>query len=115
MSPLLQILLTALLTSVATWTLAALHYRLRGRAQLEALKAELGAEIERRVQAGAQQAGQELLPAFRIQVTEGFVDAMKRWPGANMGETARTVARSGADLLGAGFEGLLKPRPPAKR
>lgn len=110
------IVLTAVLSSVFTAIMAAgvlvwwlqRHYR-----REEERLAEL---VQQRVRAGVLEAGEELMPEFRAQVTEGFIEAVKRLPQAGvMGEAARNMARSGADLLGAGLEGFSgrgrRPKP----
>lgn len=103
---------TALLTSVATWLFAWLFFKVKLREQLEALRDEMGDELETRVRRGVVKGGEELLPQFRENVKQGFLDALKSGPVSTaMGEAARNVAKSGAELLGGGFDSLLKPRP----
>lgn len=105
-------IVTALLSSACTWLIAWAFFKFRLEKQVDQLKAEIGQEVEERVRAGALQAGEELLPRFRNEVREGFLDAMKSWPSSGVvSEAARNVAKTGADILGAGFDNLLKPRP----
>ena len=101
------IVLTAALSSLFTAVLVVAvvgWWMRRHYAREEQRLADL---VQSRVRSGVLEAGEELLPEFRAEVTAGFLDAVKRLPQAGlMGETARTMARSGADLLGAGLEGL---------
>lgn len=101
------IIFTAVLSSLLTATFAALVIAWWLRRHYQREEARLAELVQERVRAGVAQAGEELLPEFRAEVTAGFIDAVKRLPQAGvMGEAARNMARSGADLLGAGLEGF---------
>ncbi len=99
--------LAAALTSVLTWLLAYGVYRARLRDQLEQLREELAAEVEERVRRGALAAAEELLPAFRKEVADGFRDAVRSVAG---GDVARNVARTGAELVGGSLDTLFGPK-----
>lgn len=96
-------LMTALFTSVLTWCVAFAFYRARLSAQLEQLRDELAAEVEDRVRRGAIAAGEELLPNFRHEVTEGFREAMR---GVARGDVAREMAKTGAEIVGGSLDSL---------
>jgi len=103
---------TALLSSLFTWLIAWVFFRLHLRAQFEQVKEQIGQDLEQRVRAGVVAGGHELLPQFRREVKEGFLDALKSGPVSGaMSEAARNVAKTGAELFGSGFDNLLKPRP----
>lgn len=95
--------LSALFTSVLTWFLAYVFYRARLSEQVEVLREELAEEVEARVRAGAIAAGQELLPDFRREVTEGFREAMR---GVARGDMAKEMAKTGAEIFGGSLDTL---------
>lgn len=96
-------LTTALLSSVMTWCVAYLLYRARMHAQIRQLRLELAEELEERVRRGALAAGEELLPEFRREVTEGFREAMR---GVARGDMAKEMARTGAEIVGGSLDTL---------
>lgn len=112
MSSLLLLIGTALLSSVFTWLIAWAFFHLHLSEEVNALKEQIGEELEQRVRAGVVSGGKELLPEFRREVKEGFLDALRSGPVSGaMSEAAKNVAKTGAELLGSGFDNLLKPRP----
>lgn len=100
-------LMTALFTSLLTWCVAYAFYRARLSTQLEQLRDEMAAEVEDRVRQGAVAAGEELLPQFRREVTEGFRDAMR---GVARGDMAKEMARTGAGIVGGSLDNLFGPK-----
>lgn len=107
MQALLYALFAAALTSGLTWLAAYLFYRQRLSRQLDALREELAAEVEDRVRRGAVAAGEELLPRFRAEVSAGFRDAMT---SVARGDVARSMAKTGAELVGESLESLFGQR-----
>ncbi len=108
MSDVLLALMTAVMSSVMTWLLAYLLYRKALERRIERLREELAAEVEERVRRGAIKAGEELLPEFRKEVTAGFKDALR---GVVTGsDVARTMAKTGADIVGGGLDSLFGQR-----
>lgn len=102
----MMILLSAALSSLCTAALLGLIYRIYLAPRLQAQLAQVEAAFERRVQAGATAAGQELLPQFRKEVANGFRDAMKSYSASGLvDESAKVVERS-AQLLEDGLRGL---------
>lgn len=100
-------LLTALLSSSLTWALAYWLYRRHLERRLVQLREELAEELEARVRSGAIAAGEELLPEFRREVSEGFREALRSVAGADV---ARNVAKTGAEIVGGGLDTLFGPR-----
>lgn len=112
MSSIFLLVGTALLSSLFTWLIAWAFFKFHLSEQVDELKAQIGEELENRVRSGVVAGGHDLLPEFRREVKEGFLDALKSGPVSGaMGEAARNVAKTGAELLGSGFDNLLKPRP----
>ncbi len=107
MSQVFLAVVTALLSSALTWVIAYLFYRHRLQDQLDRVRDQLAEEVEERVRRGAIAAGEELLPEFRKEVTEGFRDALR---GVAGGDVARTVARTGAEIVGGGLDSLFGQR-----
>jgi hypothetical protein len=91
------IVLTAALSSVFTLALAERVLRARLR--------DAGDEIERRVRAGAIQAGEELLPQVRDRVREGFEAAIASMASRSIGEALQDIAKSSGRVFG-GLDGL---------
>ncbi|MEN8720830.1 MAG: hypothetical protein ABF296_11275 [Oceanococcaceae bacterium] len=107
---------TAVLSSLLTWLIAWAFFRFHLSEQVDRMKDDIGRELEDRVRRGVVAGGEELLPEFREQVKQGFLDALRSGPVSSaMGEAARNVARTGAELFGSGFDNLLKPRPRWRR
>ena len=111
METLIVVTATAVLSSVLTLLLAYLFYRKRIEPALEARMGRVQDEFEQRVQRGVSNAGQELLPAFRQEVANGFRDALQGITADRLGEgTARAMSR-GADLFEKGLRGLFGVPP----
>lgn len=104
MSAVILALMTALMSSVLTWLIAYLFYRKHLERRIEALREQVGAEVEERVRQGAVKAGEELLPQFRREVTAGFRDALVGT------DVARTMAKTGADIVGGSLDALFGQR-----
>ena len=102
--------LTALLSSVLTWALAYIWFKLRLQPRLDAEIKSMEDEFERRVKAGVLAAGRELLPDFRNEVREGFKEALAQSPLSMVEGAARTVGK-GADLFGDSLNALFGLRP----
>ena len=96
-------LMTALFTSLLTWCVAYAFYRARLSTQLEQIREELAGEVEERVRLGAIAAGEEMLPKFRHEVTEGFREAMR---GVARGDVAREMAKTSAEIVGGSLDSL---------
>lgn len=108
MSPLLTMLATAALAAVMTLGLAAIAWRgwlapafeRRLAAAVETAKAELRAELET--------ASRDLGEEIERRVRRGVIDGVAAIPSSEVVQGAtRTVARTGAEILGAGLETLL--------
>lgn len=97
-------LLSALATSVLTWLLAWLFYRSRLSQRMDALREDIASELEERVRRGVLSAGEEMLPEFRKQVTEGFLDAVRRTG------TVSGMAKTSAEIVGSSLENWFGPR-----
>lgn len=94
-SMLMFVVVTALASSALTLVLGWLAWRVWGRPQFDAELLKMQDEFERRVRAGVLAAGQELLPAFREQVSAGFADVLKESHAAGIAEgTAKIVTGS---------------------
>lgn len=96
-------LMTAVFSSAMTWCLAYLFYKARLANQMDQMRQELADEVEERVRRGAVSAGEELLPEFRREVTEGFREAMR---GVARGDMAKEMARTGAEIVGGSLDSL---------
>jgi hypothetical protein len=107
------VVFTALLSALATWAVAYVWFRARLQAQVQQELAKAQDEFEARVKRGVLAAGEELLPAFRHEVAEGFRDAVRSSPTAVVEDTARVVSR-GADLLEKGLGTLFGVKPPKR-
>lgn len=95
----LAILFTALASALVTLALGWIVVRL---SVLPRLQRELEAsqdEFERRVRAGVEAAGRDLLPAFREQVKLGFQDALRSSETGELVEGYASVVNRGADLI----------------
>lgn len=105
-------LAVAVLSSVVTLVIAQAVYRRVWQPQLEARLLLLQQQFEEHVRRGVLAAGQELLPAFRQNVADGFRDALRDLPPVAVAGDAAKVVGGAADLLGAGLQNLfgLKPR-----
>ena len=99
------ILATAVSTSVMTLLLAYLFHVFYVRKRMEKRMQELAEIVQERVRAGAIEAGSELLPCFREQVTEGFKRALREWSTNDFRKMTKTgmgmVEESLSSLLGA--------------
>lgn len=116
MTSIFLLLGTALLSSMLTWLIAWAFFKFHLADEVDALKQQIGDELEERVRSGVVSGGQELLPEFRKEVKEGFLDALRGAPVSGaMSDAARNVAKTGAELLGTGIDSLLKPRPRRRR
>jgi GTP cyclohydrolase III len=96
------LVLTALMSSVITLSLAYLISRLYLQPRFERQLQQIQAEFEARVKAGVRNAGDELLPDFRQQVKLGFTDALSESHTAGLVEETAKVMSVGKDL-GAGI------------
>lgn len=101
-----NILLTAAVSAVTTLALAACVYQLLMLPALEKRLALAAEEIEARVQHGVETAGENLLPAFRSHVRDGFLDAMSQWPASEF----RNATRTGAEILEEGLSSIFGRR-----
>lgn len=97
------IVATAVTTSFATLAMAYLVYVLFVRKRMEKRMQELAETVQERVRAGAVEAGTELLPRFREQVTEGFKRALREWSTNDF----RKMTRTGRDMVEESLNTLL--------
>ena len=93
-------LTTACISSLLTWLIAYAFYRLRLSEQMDKLRRDINQEVEESVRRGVLKAGEELLPHFRKEVTQGFMDAM---PGSDV---ARTISKTSAGIVGNSIDSL---------
>ena len=98
-SMLIWIAITALASSGLTLLLGVLAWRRWGRPQLEADLLKVQDEFEQRVRKGVLAAGEELLPAFREQVSEGFADVLKGSHAAGIAEGTAKIVTGSTELL----------------
>lgn len=86
---------------------AALLYIVIRRLQRNRLEAMLDETIEimkKRLKEGVEEAGRELLPEFREEVRRGFKEGLSDVVhGELLDQTARSLARSGADIVETGL------------
>ena len=102
-----QIIVTAFLSSAMTLLVAALFYSFILQPRLQKQLQEVAEEIETRVKSGVEAAGEDMLPAFREQVREGFLEALAQWPSNEF----RQVTRTGAEIVEDGLNTLFGRRP----
>jgi hypothetical protein len=110
--PMLVIFLSSLAGALLALLLGWIWYRVHGKKQLDQQLIRIQEEFERHVKNGVLAAGEELLPAFRRNVADGFRDALRDLHPAGLAEDAAKVVSGAADLLGSGLGNLfgLKPR-----
>lgn len=108
---LLVVFLSALSGALLALLLAWIWYRLRGRRELDRELLQIQEEFERHVKKGVIAAGEELLPAFRQSVTDGFRDAIRDLHPAGLAEDAAKAVSSAADLLGSSLGDLFGFKP----
>lgn len=102
------IALTALCSSLLTWAVAGLWWKLRLQQQLEAQLDKLGDTLEQRVRSGVLSAGEELAPQFRGEVEQGFRKALIAVAsGADIDDSVKAMAKSSMDLVNSGLSALL--------
>ncbi len=102
-----MLLATAVMTSFTTLLLAYVFYVLFVRKRLEKRMLELAENVQERVKQGAIDAGTELLPRFREQVTEGFKRALREWSTNDF----RTITKTGMGMVEESLSSLLGARP----
>ena len=112
--PWLVVLVTAIASSVLTWLLAALWWKLRLQGQLEARLEALADTMEQRVRSGVLAAGEELAPQFRGEVERGFRQALIAVAsGADIDDSVKAMAKSSIDLVSSSLDTLLgRKKPP---
>lgn len=115
---LLSVAVVALVASAmgSAGTAALLYFVIRRlqRNRLEALLDEYIDIMKTRLKEGVEEAGRELLPEFREEVRRGFKEGMNDvMHGELLDQTARSLARSGADIVETGLNILTgrKTRP----
>ncbi|MBI2384144.1 MAG: hypothetical protein HYV18_08750 [Gammaproteobacteria bacterium] len=111
MSIVLLMLCTALASSGLTLGLAWLAWRRWLEPRLDARLLELQDEFEKRVKSGVLAAGEELLPAFREQVSAGFRDVLKLPEAADLVQGGAKVVTRSADLLEQGLGAIFGLKP----
>ena len=104
----LAVITTALASSVLTWVLAGLWWKLSLQGQVDAKLAALGDTLEQRVRDGVLSAGEELAPQFRGEVEQGFRQALIAVAsGADIDDSVRAMARDSIDLVSSRLSSLL--------
>lgn len=98
-SMLIWVAVTAFASSVLTLAFAVLAWKLWGRPRYEAELLKVQDEFEQRVRKGVLAAGQDLLPAFREQVSEGFADVLKGSHAAGIAEGTAKIVTGSTELL----------------
>lgn len=107
------VLLSSLTTAAVTAGVLAWLWHRHLRPQLEARLLAAQDEFEQRVRAGVRAAGEELMPALRQQVAQGFRDGLRESAGGLVEDPARVVTRS-AEVLEEGLRALFGMRPPRR-
>ena len=108
---LVTMLATAVLSSVGTLALAYLLFRWRWRQRLEAELATRShaamVELEVRLEAVGERLRERLGETVETGVRSGIAAAIKDLPSSDLvKDTTRSVARTGAELLGEGLNAL---------
>lgn len=99
---------TAISSSLLTWVLAALWWKLYLQQQVETRLEALGETLEARVRSGVTSAGEELAPKFRGEVEQGFRKALIAVAsGEDIDDSVRAMARNSMDLVNSGLSALL--------
>lgn len=103
---------TAFLSSALTLFFAYLLYKLRLKRKLKLELEEFAGILKERLREGVEEAGKELLPKFRNEVSEGFKDALSSaLAGELIEETAKRVAKGGTNFVETGINLLLGKKP----
>lgn len=96
--------LSSVMGSAATAALLYVVARRLQRSRLDALLDEYIEIMKKRLKEGVEEAGRDLLPEFREEVRRGFKEGMNDVVhGELLDQTARTLARSGADIVETGL------------
>ncbi len=99
--------LTAVLSSVLTLTLARWEIKRRQERVLATLFDRAGTEVERRVRAGAKQAGEDLLPLLGEKVREGFEQAIVALATGKPADLAlQELGKTAVRTIGEGIDAL---------
>lgn len=105
------VVLTALLSSLFTLGLARLALDHWKRRNLQRMLTEVGDVVERRVRAGAIQAGEDLLPEVKKRIQESFEHAILGLAsGGTVERSLEEAAKSGARKLGERLDSILGGR-----
>jgi len=104
----LSSLLGGIMTSVSLY----LYFKYLERKKLNAVLDEYIEIVKARLKEGFEEAGVELLPQFKEEVRQGFKEGLNDvLSGELIDQTARSIAKSGADIVESGFN-LLKSALP---
>lgn len=106
------IILTAILSSILSGVMTSvalyLYFKYLRRTKLNAALDEYIEIVKQRLKEGFEESGRELLPEFKEEVRKGFKEGMADvLRGGLIDQTARSIARSGVDIVESGFN-LLK-------
>lgn len=97
-------LVASAMGSAGTAALLYIVIRRLQRNRLEALLDETIEIMKKRLKEGVEEAGRELLPEFREEVRRGFKEGLSDVVhGELLDQTARSLARSGADIVETGL------------
>ncbi len=100
----LSSILSGIMTSVALY----LYIRYLQRNRLHAALDEYIEIVKTHLKQGFEEAGRELLPEFKEEVRQGFKEGLADvLSGELIDQTARSIARSGVDIVESSFN-LLK-------
>ena len=99
MNPWLMIAASALAGSVLTLLFGYLAWRLWGQERFDARLVKVQEEFEQHVRKGVLDAGHELLPAFREQVSAGFADVLKESHAAGIAEGTAKIVTGSTELV----------------
>lgn len=107
-----SIVLTAILSSVLSGLFTSLafyfYFKYLERTKLNSVLDEYLELVKARLKEGFEESGRELLPEFKEEVRQGFKAGLADVLGGELiDQTARTIAKSSADIVESGFN-LLK-------
>jgi hypothetical protein len=100
--------LTAVLSSLLTLVLAKLALDRWGSGYAQSKLDHASGELERRLQAAAMKAGEDLLPELQQRVRAGFEEALASLAsGKPFEKSMQEAARAGVRAIGDGLDALL--------
>ena len=95
---------TAFLSALLTIGFSFLMFRFYLKQLIVQELGEFAVLLKQKLREGVKEAGQELLPDFRIEVREGFMEAMRAATGGQLIEkTAENLAKTSTNFMETGF------------